>query len=132
MANGVNGSVKRRGSCTHSRGGYRHKRLIELFLPSQPLGSVAVNIRGQLHKPTSELQHVIVTSSCNLKPTRATSLFETTSTHIANIFLDHRIILYDIPSVFLTEVVTQFVPKIIAKLCRVLGVKHLTTMAYYL
>lgn len=108
----------------------QHKRPPQLLLPSKTLDFVALDILGPLPKAKSRIQYVVVVTYRYSKLTRVISSSKTASTHIANTFLDLRIIPYRIPLFIFIINDLQFVSEFIATLCQLLGVKHLMTTMY--
>lgn len=89
-----------------------------------------MNIFGPLPEATSRYQHVAVITDRYSKLIRAIPSSTTTSTLIANTFLNRWIILYSIPFFFPTNDGTQIVSVLFATLCCLPGVKHLMEAAY--
>lgn len=82
-----------------------------------------MGILGPLSNTANGNQYVIVVTDCYSKLTWAIPSPKTTSTHIANIILDHWIIPHGTPFVLLTDSGTQFVSKFFVTLCGLLGGK---------
>lgn len=131
MANGVYEKVDKCVSCACNRNCNRQKSPLQLFPSSEPLDFVGMDILGLLLKTASRNQYAVVITDCYLKRTRAISSSKTTSTHLANIFLDQWIIAYSIPSFILSDNGSQLLFKFFETLRGLLGAKQITTTAYH-
>lgn len=116
--------------CTRNSPPYRHKRKIQLFPAAGPFEFITMDNFGTFPKAIQQNQYILFISDRYSKLTHAIPPSKTTYTHIANLFFNHWIVLYVIPTHLLTDTNVQLTNKHFAALCNLLGVKHLTTTAY--
>lgn len=131
MANELYTTVAQCVSCVKNRNRLRHKRRLQLFMAVGPLDVVAMDILGPLLKTQQGNQYIVMITDKYSKLTRAIPNSKILSTHMSNIFLDHWIIPFGIPSYLLTDNGPQIVRKLFATVCGSLVVKHVTTTAYH-
>lgn len=131
MANEVYSKIDCCSSCVRICNNYRHKRRLQLFSSVRSLEFVVRDILGPFPKTRIGKQYVVAVTKCYSKLTLPIPSSKTTSAHTASIFLLYWIVLYGIPSFIFTDNDKKLVSKFFATLCRLLGVKHLTTAAYH-
>lgn len=103
-----------------------------MLITSRSVSFLVMEIFGQLLRAKIKNIFIIVTTEQFLMMTRAISTSKSKATHVANLFLDHRIASYTIPDHLLTDNGPQFVSMVFATLCRILALNDLTTTAYHL
>lgn len=119
-------------SCAWNNQKYRRRCNMHLFLASCPFQLTAMDIVGPVPKTASSNPLIPVTENCYFKLRRAVPTSKTTATYAVISFLYQWLILYGISTYLLTDKGIQFVSKLFATACALLGVKHLTTTAYFL
>lgn len=131
MAQDVQQIVAQNNSCVRNGSRHRNKRHLQHFPASRPLEFIAMDILEPLPETMQGNQYVVIITDRYSKLTRAIKTSKTAAAHMANIFLDHWIVSFDISSYLLTDNGTRFRSKFFASICGYLGVKHLTTTAYH-
>lgn len=102
MAHEVYSRVDRCGSCAYNQNRFHHKRTLQPFSQFETLDFVAMDILGPLLKNTSANQHVVAATDRYSKLIWNVSSSKTTSSRIANFFLDQLITPYGITFSFHT------------------------------
>lgn len=109
---------------------FKHKTHLHFFPAAEPPDFVFMNILGPLRKATQGKQIVFVITDRYFKLARAIPTSETSSAHIANVFLKHWIVPFGIPKYLLAENKLQPVSTFFASICAYLGVKESTTTVH--
>lgn len=131
MTNNVYTTASSCNKGAHNGTSLKLKRGLQLFPASDPIEFVAIEILGPLPRMVNENQYVIIMTDRNTKFTRVMKSSKTSSPHVANVFFAFRVVPFGIPAYFLTDNKVKFLSKFFAMQCTVLGLKHLTTTAYY-
>lgn len=103
MASDFYTTVARCKSCVRNRSLYSQKQSIQPFPASGLLKIIARRLLGPLPKTNQSSQYISVMKDCYSKLTKAIPIFEAPSTHMANIYLDHRIVQFSITTYHLTD-----------------------------
>lgn len=128
-ANDVYITIAECKSCVQNGSLHRHKRPFQLFPTSKPLEFIALDIINPLSEKNQSSQYIFFTTDHYLKLTRAILLFKTLFTHVADVLLDHWMLLFGNLTYLLTDNGSQFVSGFFKHVCRYLGVKNLLTTA---
>lgn len=89
-----------------------------------------MDVVGIFPKTVQGNQYVLVTMDCYSTLVRAVPTSKSTATHVADVFMDHRINPYGMQTYLLTDNGAQFVREFFALVCALLEVKHLPTSMY--
>lgn len=103
MANDGYTTIAQCMNCARNESKYIHKRTLRLFPPYWPLKFEAMNTLGSLLSAKQENQYVVVETDRCFELTRAFPTAKAWATLVANILLDHRIIIFGIPSHVLSD-----------------------------
>lgn len=110
----------------------KYQRQLRLFPAGSPLAITPFNFVGPLSGTADWNQYVFVMPDSYLILTRALLAGKNSSTHVANVFVDTRIVQCAKTAYFLTDNGVQFTCKAIAELYSIPVVRHLTTTAHLL
>lgn len=117
MASAVHEFVFKCDSCRRHRSTQKHQRKLQLFLPSELLEFVVIDILPPLTKTKQKNRFIIVmTDSCS-KLTRAISIAMTTAPRVAMVVFGNRIMPYVTPNTIVTDNGLQFVSEFFVALC---------------
>lgn len=103
-----------------------------LLTASERLEFIAVDVVGPFSETVQGYLYILVFTRCYSKLARAFPTLRATATHVANVFLNHWLVSYGIPTYLLTDYKIQFVARFFATVYVLLGEKHWTTTAYHL
>lgn len=90
-----------------------------------------MEILGALPITFQEIQYVLIIMDRYSKLTRAIPTSKTTVSRLANLFLDHWIVPFGVPTYLLTDYVPKFGSKSFQSVSRKLGIKHLSATSYH-
>lgn len=132
MASDAYAVVKDCQDCNRNRTQSKKARHLKFFLAIELLELIATDIFGHLPKTRAGNQFIILMVDHYSKLTRGVPSTSTTAPNVGSILYDRWVIFYGISAYLLTDNRRQFVTKSFENLCKLLGLKHLTTKAYYL
>lgn len=90
---------------------------MQLFSTREPLELLSMDIVGQFQKSVQGNQYTLVFTNCYFKLTLSIQTSSTTATHIANLPMEHWLVLYGISGYPLTNSTTLFVRIFLAAIC---------------
>lgn len=131
MVNNFNNTIKACDRCAPNNSRYKRKRPRQVFPPAGPLEFAATAILDPLSRTTNENQHIVVINDRYFKLTRAVSPPQITAIHVVDVFFDHWVIPYGIPTFLFANNGKQSVIKFLANIYTYLGENHLTNTAYH-
>lgn len=131
MAAKVDYIIQNSASCACNYPESRYSRNMHLFLASGSFDFVAMDIVGPFPRTGKFNQCSHISMDCHSKLTQAFMTSKTTAKHVANVFIDHCFISYNIPMYLLTDNRTRFIGMYIAAVCVLPRAMHLTTTMYY-
>lgn len=131
MASEVQHTVAKCVSCARTGSKYRHKRCLQLFPAYGPLEFVVIDVLCPFPKTRQGSQLIVVMTNFYSKLMRAISTSKTSSTHVADVFLDNWVVQSGISEFVLAYNGPQITSKFSTMLCIDLEVMHLTTTVYH-
>lgn len=131
MASNVYTTISKDESCARNLNQYHQKKISTLSGTRTP-SFIAIDTLRPFSKNKGEQPIPICPDELGFKLTRASAMYKTWSTHMANIFPDYLFVPLGIPTMFLTANGLQVVRKFFTIVCSCLYVKHQPTTAYHL
>ena len=110
---------------------YTHTSPLKLFLATEPLSDVSIDILGPLPKTKSGNRFLLViadrfTKLCRVVPLRLIRAHE-----VAKAFTDHWVFAYGAPIRFFSDKGPQSASKLYQECCRILETKWISTATYH-
>lgn len=127
MATNVHHVVRNYTSWARDNPTYYRRRKIQLFLASELLEFLAMDIVEPFLKTVQGNQNILVIMDPYFKLARAVLKSKMTIMHVTNLYRDQWIIPHGIPSYLLTDDETLLVSRLFAAVWALLGARHLTT-----
>lgn len=117
--------VSRCTSCIQNRGGLgKHRKYINLFPAAGPLEFVALDLLGPLPETSKGYKNFLVITDPFTKLNRAIRLKGTTSSVLAQAFLNRWVFRYDASVYLFTNNGSNFESRFFESVCNMLGSKH--------
>lgn len=104
---------------------------MQLFPASVPPELAAMDIVEPFPETVLGSQYILVIRHCYYMLARAVRTSKMTATHVTNLFMDHELIPYSIPTYLLADNGTKFVGKFLATVCLLLEDENFTATAYH-
>ena len=104
---------------------------MRLFLATEPLEYVAMDILGPLPRTKHGMRFILVITDRFTKLTKTVALRTITSLAVARAFCRAWVFNYGIPKILLTDNGTQFTASFFRNVCRILGIHKVFTAEYH-
>ena len=109
----------------------QHVQPLQLFPPSGPLESVAIDVLGELLKTARGNQYLLVISDRFTKLTKTVPLKGISAAEVAKAFVDHWVFNYGAPKELLADNGKCFTARFFQDVCRILNVHNMFTTTYH-
>ena len=120
------------GTCAKGRaGGRRRTNPLRLFLPTEPLSAVCLDLFGPLPKTAMGNRYLFVMADCFSKLTRVVALPRKGAETGASAFCDTWVAFYGPPDTVLTANGPQLTSTLFQGVCRLMGITNLHSKTYH-